>query len=365
MRAALLVLSLMLCACSSKSSHSKSSTGGSAGAGAQGGAAGVAGVGGSAGSGGTSAAGGAGGVACTPCQPQTSSVPSGIDPVDMVLWTSVTRLAFSGGALPTDSTGAIKLCAPSNLNCAGAPITHTDPFSAADVFDTDLFVAAKNRVARITPNQTTVTQLIPDGLPLAFTISELTVDAEHLFVTAGLGVTRLARSDGTSRLLDNLYQVKKLSSVGNRVYFTSDSAFGAFDKPAAGGSGFVQMDELLQIKSEALVAVSEGEVYFASAGAASDVFASDGTLPGTNKLNATSASFAPISVLFMAKSLFVGTWEGDVARLPVEPDAVPIPLAKFNGPVLALAAEGQMLFALVGGGSKKVVQIGSPTSCCM
>lgn len=371
MRAALVVLGLLLCACSSKSSHSKSSggaagTGGAGNSSGLGGTAGSAGAGG-AGTGGASASGGTGGVACTPCAPDSKPTPSDIEALDMVMWTAANHLALTGTKKSGSPPGAVKLCAPSNLNCSGNPIDHAQPLSAATVFGADLFVAAKNRVIRIAANDTAVTQQIPSSGVVSFTIQDLTVDAEHVFVSAGLGITRLARSDGKEHLLNSTHAVQQLVAGGKRVYFTSDAAFGYFDKPPAGIPATVSMIELLDIKSDALAVVGENEAYFASAGVASaDIYVSDGTLAGTNRLTATEVPpFPKLPVLYFSdKMLFAGAQDGSVFRVPATAAAIPTTLARLEGPILALAKEGNVLFALVGGTSKRIVSIGAPNSCC-
>ncbi|HMR81154.1 MAG TPA: hypothetical protein PKD61_38850, partial [Polyangiaceae bacterium] len=292
MRFCLLALCVLVCACTSTSSRSKAS-GGSAGAGNTAGQGGSSGAGATPGTGGVVASGGAGGATCAPCSPTTDPVVPRIDAADMVLWTDADRLVLTGRALPSATAGLITLCTPNNLNCSGTDITHSVPLGAALVFGNDLFVAANKRVVRVAVNTTVVAEQFPANISLTFPISALTVDESHVFVTPGLGVTRIDRSGGAQRQLNHTYQIRQLRSGDKRVFYTSETAFGSFIKPESGGSGLVQMDDLFDISSDALVVVSDNEVYFATAGAGSDIFASDGTLGATGKLTEKDVSFAP------------------------------------------------------------------------
>ncbi|HMR76548.1 MAG TPA: hypothetical protein PKD61_15605, partial [Polyangiaceae bacterium] len=74
---------------------------------------------------------------------------------------------------------------------------------------------------------------------------------------------------------------------------------------------------------------------------------------------------APITALALQnKILYAGSVDGQVVRVPAVKDSKPTALAKLGGPILALANEGNVLFALVAGAPKTIVRIGAPQSCC-
>ncbi len=359
MRQGLAILCLGLLACSSQSSRSNSSgggagVGGTSGSGGSGGGSGDASVGGSGGT------GTGGGSTCTPCKPKLDPVPSETIPADVVIWPDAQRLAIPGGT--SKATGRIELCAPENFNC-GTAFQHADPMSVAKTQGNDLFVASERRVARIAPKDTQVTQWLPTN-NLASPVIAFAVDAKDAFITVGNSIMRVDRAEPSdSYLVTSLNLVRQLGVGGNRLYYTSESGFFGFDIPATFGDKATP-EKLKDISSGALLVVSSAEAYFATDGGGSNIFASDGTLGGTNELSQTDFPRI-VDMVSGGPHLYAGTESGRVVRLKKEPNAQPDSLAELVARVIALTWHQDSLFVLIDTAPPQVATIPAASTCCL
>ena len=227
----------------------------------------------------------------------------------------------------------------------------------------DLFVATENRVARIAPKDTKVTQWIPTN-DLASPVLAFAVNSTDTFLTVGNSIMRVDRADPSdSHLVTSLNLVRQLGAGKDRVYYTAEDGFFGFDVPPAFGDKATP-EELKKISSGALVVVSDGEVYFATDGGGSNIFASDGTLGGTNKL--TQTDFPRIvDMVSGGPHVYAGTETGRVIRVKKEANAQPDSLAELVARVIAVTWHQDSLFVLIDTAPPQVATIPAASTCCL